>query len=373
MKLLRFVYSRLTEDLLLLALVLGFALLAVFTPVAWQQLPALVDWHTIAILAGLMVLSRGLEDSGALVRSGHWLLGRMHSERQLALAMVLFAALLSAVITNDVALFIVVPLTLSLGRLASLPVGRLVIFQALAVNAGSAVSPIGNPQNLYLWQRSGDSFFTFMWQMLPIATWMLVALLLLTALVFSARRVDIHTQAAAHPISRQLLRISLVCFPLFLFLVEWGLIAIAVAGVLALYLLCWRRVLQGVDWLILLIFILMFVNLGLLARLHFMPPLVDALLALPGAEITGAVALSQVISNVPATIFLAEFSERWYALAWGANVGGFGLVIGSLANLIALRLGRQPGLWLPFHGWSLIMLLLSLLGLIALGGVQGLQ
>ncbi len=366
MQLLRFVYSRLTEDLLLLALLLGFALLAVFTSIEWQQLPGLVDWHTIAILAGLMVLSRGLEDSGALVRVGHWLLGHMHTERQLALAIVLFAALLSAVITNDVALFIVVPLTLSLSRLASLPVGRLIIFQALAVNAGSAVSPIGNPQNLYLWQRSGDSFFTFMGQMLPIAAWILVALLLLTALAFTGRRVDIHIHAGSHPVRRELLRVSLMCFPLFLLLVEWGLISIAVAGVLALYMLFWRRVLQGVDWLILLIFVLMFINLGLLARLPFMPPLVDTLLALPGAEITGAVALSQVISNVPATIFLAEFSDHWYALAWGANVGGFGLVIGSLANLIALRLGRQPGLWLPFHGWSVVMLLASLLGVFML-------
>lgn len=369
MKLLRFVCSRLTEDLLLLALVLGFALLAVCTPVAWQQLPELVDWHTIAILAGLMVLSRGLEDSGALVRSGHWLLGQMHTERHLALAMVLFAALLSAVITNDVALFIVVPLTLSLGKLAKLPLGRLIIFQALAVNAGSAVSPIGNPQNLYLWQRSGDSFLSFTWQMLPIATWMLVALLLMTALAFSVRRVDIHTQAATNPISRTLFRVSLLCFPVFLLLVEWGLISIAVAGVLVLYLICWRRVLQGVDWLILLIFMLMFVNLGLLASLPFMPPAVDWLLALPGAEITSAVVLSQFISNVPATIFLSEFSDHWYALAWGANVGGFGLVIGSLANLIALRLGRQPGLWVPFHAWSMAMLMVSLLGVFVLGAL----
>lgn len=111
---------------------------------------------------------------------------------------------------------------------------------------------------------------------------------------------------------------------------------------------------------------LMFVNLGLLARLPFMPPLVDVLLALPGADIAGAVVLSQVISNVPATIFLAEFSDHWYALAWGANVGGFGLAIGSLANLIALRLGRQPGLWLAFHGWSLLMLLISLVGIYTL-------
>jgi Na+/H+ antiporter NhaD/arsenite permease-like protein len=70
LKLLRCVYSRFTEDLLLLALVLGFALLMFITPFQWRLLPGLVEWHTIAILAGLMVLSRGLEDSGALARAG---------------------------------------------------------------------------------------------------------------------------------------------------------------------------------------------------------------------------------------------------------------------------------------------------------------
>ena len=362
MSVLRFIFSRLSEDLLLLALLLVFGLMLLLTPVEWRLLPELVDWHTIAILVGLMVLSRGMEDSGALMRCGHWLLERVHTERQLAVAMVLFAALLSSVITNDVALFIVVPLTLSLGKLADLPLGRLIIFEALAVNAGSAISPIGNPQNLYLWQRSGDSFVTFAWQMLPISAWMLAGLLLLTSAAFSGRRMAIQTPVAASLTHRKLFWVSVVCFPTFLLLVEWGLTAIAVTAVLLVYLLWWRRVLQGVDWLIVLVFILMFIDLGLLAQLSFMGQAVGSLLALPGAEITGAIVLSQVISNVPASIFLSEFSQDWYGLAWGANVGGFGLAIGSMANLIALRLGRQPGSWLPFHVWSLSMLVISLLG-----------
>ena len=66
------------------------------------------------------------------------------------------------------------------------------------------------------------------------------------------------------------------------------------------------------------------------------------------------------MSNVPAAIFLAPFTDDWRGLAWGVSVGGFGLAIGSLANLIALRLARQPGLWLEFHLWSVPMLILAL-------------
>lgn len=371
MKLLRYVCSRLTEDLLLLALVLGFGLLMLITPVQWHLLPELVEWHTIAILAGLMVLSRGLEDSGALARAGRWLLVRSHSERRLAQVLVLFSALLSAVITNDVALFIVVPLTVSLGRMAKLPVGRLIIFEALAVNAGSAVSPIGNPQNLYLWQLSGDSFLNFLWQMLPIATWMLLILLVITTAAFSGTKVDVDQKVAQTAIDPWLFRLSLLCYPVFLLLVEFGQTAVAVTGVMVLFLLCWRRVLISVDWLILLIFVLMFIDLGLVAQLPVMAQVAQWLLGLPGAEITGAALLSQIISNVPAAIFLANFSEQWYWLAWGLNAGGFGLAIGSLANLIALRLSRQKGLWLAFHAWSLPMLAISLLGAYLLSPLLG--
>ena len=68
--------------------------------------------------------------------------------------MVLAAALLSTFLTNDVALFIVVPLTITLKRLCEIPVNRLIIFEALAVNAGSLLTPIGNPQNILIWGRS---------------------------------------------------------------------------------------------------------------------------------------------------------------------------------------------------------------------------
>jgi Na+/H+ antiporter NhaD/arsenite permease-like protein len=59
--------------------------------------------------------------------------------------------------------------------------------------------------------------------------------------------------------------------------------------------------------------------------------------------------LSQAISNVPAAIMLAEFTKDWRALAFGVSVGGFGIAIGSLANLIAVRLSKTRGVWLPFH------------------------
>jgi Na+/H+ antiporter NhaD/arsenite permease-like protein len=141
---------------------------------------------------------------------------------------------------------------------------------------------------------------------------------------------------------------------------EYQLAPYAAAAVLAAFLITKRSVVFGIDWLLLLVFGLMFIDLGLLAQLPLMQQLATALLALPQGSYTGAAMLSQLISNVPAAIFLQHFTDDWQALSWGVSVGGFGLAIGSLANLIALRLSKQQGLWREFHYWSLPVFILSL-------------
>jgi Na+/H+ antiporter NhaD/arsenite permease-like protein len=130
-----------------------------------------------------MLLTKGIELSGYFdVLGAKWRAAL--TERQLAMFMVLAAALLSTFLTNDVALFIVVPLTLTLKKWCAIPVNRLIIFEALAVNAGSLLTPIGNPQNILLWGRSGLSFRVYR-QMLPLAAAMMLTLLALCWFCFA--------------------------------------------------------------------------------------------------------------------------------------------------------------------------------------------
>ena len=143
-----FVQSLLRDRFLHLLLIIACVLSAIvpFVPASW---PAAIDWHTIITLSGLMLLTKGIELSGYFDVLGRKMARRFVTERQLAIFMVLAAALLSTFLTNDVALFIVVPLTLTLKKWCAIPVNRLIIFEALAVNAGSLLTPIGNPQNIF--------------------------------------------------------------------------------------------------------------------------------------------------------------------------------------------------------------------------------
>jgi len=342
----------LREEWLLATLMAAFPVMLLLAPMGPAGLAALVDWKTIAALAGLMALSRGLEISGALDRAGRALVTRLRSERGLACALIVFSAALSAVVTNDVALFIVVPLTMGLRSAGELPVGRLVIFEALAVNAGSAVSPVGNPQNLLLWQASGAGFGEFVMALAPLSAAMMLALLALTVAAFSGKPIALAERASPLPQRPRLFALSLGAYPAFLLALNLQLAAPAAIVVLGAFLVWFRPVLRGVDWPLLLIFILMFANLGLLGQVPAVAEQMPGLLALPGGVYTVSALLSQGISNVPAAIFLQPFTDDWRALAWGVSVGGFGLAIGSLANLIALRLARLPGIWREFHLWS---------------------
>src|SRR6185312_13134557 len=145
-----------------------------------------LDLPTLAGLCGLLTLTQGVRESGHVQRFALHLVARLHNVRALAFALILLAAVLATVLTNDVALFLVVPLTLAIDRIAHIPRQRLVIFEALAVNAGSTFSPIGNPQNLLLWQHSGLGFFRYVTALAPTGAVLLGVLLVACMLAFPA-------------------------------------------------------------------------------------------------------------------------------------------------------------------------------------------
>lgn len=336
--------------------------LSILSPHPFPEYLAWVDWRTIATLAGMLLLTTGIEASGYLEHLGRFMINRLRQERALAIFLVAASALLSTVLTNDIALFIVVPLTVGLTGVRGLPVGRLVIFEALAVNAGSLLTPIGNPQNILLWQRSHLSFADFTWQMAPLALAIFLLLLLATWFCFPKQTIHVELRDDASSYRIGLLRTCGLLYLAFLTTVElghpgWGLLGVAIAVVL----FC-REIIAKVDWSLIMIFILMFVDIRLLSRLHFVQGWVAGTSQVTQLKLFLAALLgSQVISNVPATILLIQYSTAYKVIAYGVNAGGFGLAIGSLANIIALRMAPERHLWLRFHLYSFPFLVLSAL------------
>ena len=351
--------ARLKSEWMLLLFAALALVLAAFDPQPlanyhhWLQLP------TLAGLLGLLITIQGIRDSGVVQRAATALAARMHSLRTLGLLLVVSAALLSMLLTNDVSLFLIVPLTVALGSISNLPVLRVVVLEALAVNAGSTLSPIGNPQNLLLWRVAHVSFIEFVAAMLPVAAVMLGLLLVLSWCWLPTTRVALDTCRIKHSATSVTLALfSCVALAGMVLLMEYGHAGFgALLMLVAFGVLRWRTLI-GIDWLLLATFAAIFLSLGHSAELPLVQHALDRLdFSQPMNLYASGIVASQLISNVPATVLLLERAPDPLALAVAVNVGGFGLAIGSMANLIALRQARQPHGLRTFHTVSIPFLL----------------
>ncbi len=356
------------RESLLVILLLLLVIISIMEPGHVHKFHQWVEWKVIATLIGLMVLTAGLSYSGFFDVFSRRIIRFVGTERTLALFLVLLSFFLSPVLTNDMALFVVVPLTLAFSRGLENDISKIVIMEALAVNSGSALFPIGNPQNIYLWHRWGISFWDFVAQMLIPVSVMLFLLLAFVFLLFPSRKLRLSADTPSVGFDARLFILSALLMPIFVFLVDRGLSIPASAVVISIYLIFFRYVLLRVDWLLVVLFILIFMDFGALAhsRLvhHSISPLIENS-SETGVYIT-SILLSQFISNVPAAVFLSHFFQNWKILAYGVNVGGNGTVIASLASIIALRLGKVRRGWLLFHVYSIPFLIMSAIGIYVL-------
>ena len=303
-----------------------------------------IDLRTLAILFSLMAVMAGLRRQGVFDRLGRTLLAQTGGTLQLVLVLVGLCFFGSMVITNDVSLLTFVPFTsVVLSGLApdarralTVPV---VCMQTIAANLGSMLTPIGNPQNLYLYGKSGMNIAAFISLMLPYTV---VSLLLLVLWAGALCRGQASACSCAHlqqpdaAADRKIVLLDaalfVVCLLAVIRVLPYG---VAFAAVLLCTLFADRSTLRCVDYSLLLTFVAFFIFIGNLGRVQAFSDWLQALL--PGREVPVAVLASQVTSNVPAALLLSGFTDKTSALIIGTNLGGLGTLIASMASLISYR------------------------------------
>ena len=342
-KLIRFIKQ---EAVLSVAAVLAL-LSAFFVPPDGAYL-GYIDFRTLAILFSLMTVMAGLRQQGIFDRMGRALLALTGSTLQLVLVLVGLCFFGSMFITNDVSLLTFVPFTFvvlnSLGAEARkkliLPV---VCMQTIAANLGSMLTPIGNPQNLYLYGRSGMGMGAFVALMLPYT---LASLALLAGwAVWLCRGGSPVCKGTGGPFlapqqsvaaDGRIIWMDAALFVVCLLAVVRVLpYPVAFGAVLAATLLADRATLGRVDYSLLLTFVAFFVFIGNLGRVEAFSDWLRQIIA--GREVLVAVLASQVTSNVPAALLLSGFTQDVQALIIGTNLGGLGTLIASMASLISYR------------------------------------
>ncbi len=331
-----------------------------FSPYKIRYYPAYIDWKTISLLTGLFIITTGLRMSNFFYSVSKKMVKRVRYESTLAFLLVSISAVFSMFLTNDISILIVVPLTLSLSKVIKNDIGKLIILEILAVNTGSLLSPIGNPQNIYIWTRWHIPFFEFILKMLPLFATLFILILIITWVMSKRTPLSFHTVNNNVQTDRKLLFVSIASFIIFVVSEELHVVFYVLPVIFLVYLIFFREVLKTTNWSLVILFAVLFIDIHMLSDLSLIDKLLRSFKLNNVYNLySSGILLSQMISNVPATFLLADYNVNWMVLAYAVNIGGSGIVIGSMANLIALRLVDSKIIFIRFHKYSFLYLLLS--------------
>lgn len=334
------------DPVLAAATVLAVASCALVPPDAGYL--AYVDVRTLGLLFCLMATMAGLSRAGVFQAAGRALVARLRSGTSVVMGLVLLPFLASMLVTNDVSLIAFVPFALLVLRMLGIADASVftVVMMTVAANLGSMLTPIGNPQNIYLLSVSGMSAVELVGIMAPYSA---AAFVLLAAAIGIAELRDrkrfkhIPSQmAGVNPKAPQesfALRDVLPWIALFamclLCVARIAPVWLVVVAAIALALAFDMRALRHVDYALLFTFVAFFVFVGNVARIEVVREAVAALV--DGRALLVGVIASQIISNVPAAILVSGFTTDWPALLVGVNIGGLGTLIASMASLISYK------------------------------------
>lgn len=360
-----------------LCIALGLAILSAFWQPVDKNYLGYIDWNTLMLLFCLMAAMAGFQRLGIFQKTGDFLLGAVKNTRSLLLILCFLPFFFSMLITNDVALITFVPFGMIVLQMCKKErfVIPLVVLQTIAANMGSSLTPVGNPQNLYLYSQSGAAVGDFLLWMLPytLVTGICIGL---AVLLQRKERVEYSPQKsnAAWGKKRKFYFISYVVMflcclasvskmlpPMTLFFL-----------VLAFLLVADRKILYCIDYALLGTFLAFFIFIGNLGRVPAFRTFFARILT--GHETLAGVVSSQIISNVPAALLLSGFTDKWESLVIGTNLGGLGTLIASMASLISYKqiVRQYPGLkgrYFLYFTLGNVGMLLILLGVYAGLGV----
>lgn len=297
-----------------------------------------IDFRVLCLLFSLMAVVAGMKNIGAFDWLTFKLLNSIKSGKILGITLVMLPFFTSMFITNDVALIVFVPFTLALLTQlgctnAVLPI---IVLQTVAANLGSMATPVGNPQNLFLYSTFNLGIGEFSAVVLPLTIISFVCLLISSFPVMpkALPEADINKSDIGN-IKHLVIYVVMfvLCLLTVLRIVPYYITTAAICIVL---LIINRKLFNEIDYMLLLTFVCFFVISENLAETEAVRSFLQGLL--DKNTLLTAIGTSQIISNVPAAVLLSGFTDNWKELLQGVNIGGLGTPVASLASLITLKL-----------------------------------
>ncbi|KEF39237.1 transporter, YbiR family [Schinkia azotoformans MEV2011] len=299
-----------------------------------------VNIHVLVSLFSLMIAIKALDEHRVLDKVAISIVSRCNSSKSVSAILIFLCFFSSMFVTNDVALLTFVPLTLVISKRTSTPMMETIILLTIAANIGSSLTPMGNPQNLFIYAHYGLNPTTFFNTVFSIAVLGIVALyFLIDRLHGKQLKVDLAPIQVKNRKAAMIWGLVLAVIIMSIFGVISDQIAFAVT--LVTVFLFNKKLLMKIDYSLLLTFICLFIFVGNISHTNAVQAVASASLKDSSSVYFSSILLSQLISNVPASILLAEFTTDWKPLLLGVNIGGLGTIIASMASVISYKLYIQ--------------------------------
>lgn len=369
------------ETVLLVAFIL--AIVSIFFVPPSTSYIEYIDFKVLGILLSLMIIMSALQRTGVFDKIGISLLNHTKNTRQLYLVLVLLCFFSSMLITNDVALITFVPfamLTLKKAKLEK-DITFVLVMQTIGANLGSMLTPVGNPQNLYLYNISNTSIADFLMLMLPYTAISFI-LIIIAVCCRKSISISINLQDENSTNIHQIDKYEITAtknskhniYIIFIYSILFILGILTVCRVIPYYILlaivviaviiCDKKTFAYVDYSLIFTFICFFIFIGNLGNIQYIKEFLESVVK--GNEVITGVVASQAISNVPAGLMLSGFTENYSMLTIGVNIGGLGTLIASMASLISYKLyahsyNQNKGKYFAcFTIWNLVFLAILL-------------
>ncbi|AGX43420.1 SLC13 family permease [Clostridium saccharobutylicum] len=320
-----------TEVVFTISLVLAFT-----TSIITKPQLNYINFQVLILMFNLMIVIGAFEKFKLLDKVAVEILRKNTSLRMVSTVLVSLCFVSSMFITNDVALISFVPLTMIIAKKAGFNPMKIIILETLAANIGSSFTPMGNPQNLYLFSFFNISILTFfkstIFFVISGGVWLFILNQKISNvdLKFDLDKIEIKNTKAA--------TIYCVLF-MFILLSVFDVIDYRVAFIITICvsLILERKLFKELDYILLLTFVCFFIAIGNLSNMQSISEIMKKLLNSDSGIYFSAIFFSQLISNVPCAILLSKFTNSWRPILIGVNVGGMGTIIASLASLISYK------------------------------------
>ncbi|WP_195335941.1 SLC13 family permease [Paraclostridium bifermentans] len=311
--------------------------LAIITSFISSPKLSYIDFKVLILLFNLMVVVAAFKELKVLDSIAISLLRKCSTYTSISFALVFITFLASMVVTNDVALITFVPLSIVVAKKSDINVLKIVILQTLAANLGSSFTPMGNPQNLFIYSfynLDPSDFFKI------TAPLVILSVLFLSVIILKSKKIklDLHLEDVEIKNKKDVIFFSILFAIILLSVFHIVDYRLAFIITLLTVLILNKKLLIQIDYSLLITFIGFFIFIGNISTMDSIRSFMMGILNSPQSTFITSILSSQIISNVPSTMLLSGFTNNFKELLLGVNIGGMGTLIASLASVISYKI-----------------------------------